>query len=278
MNPLERQRGWVLGDIGNSRIKLVWLAEGRTTVDALFDRELEKAWDERLTLPTSSMENWSGALSSWLSSKSLESIWLASVHPQATQRLVEMLDRILEETQAADIDGCVISNAYDAEVPNRLENPLNSGADRALAVRACRRLFGTGHPGVIVLCGTAMTVERVDHEGVWLGGAIAPGYRLCAEALEKGTAGLMMVSQVTQPPLPTGTETSTAIQAGLFWGQVGTARELIHQSTRNLSTYWEVWSGGDAHLLSQHAAGPNAEMIEDLVLLGLADLASSAEV
>lgn len=276
MNPASVNSGWVLGDIGNSRIKLVWMADGKAGVDRLFEQAPQKYWDERLTLPTDGIDRQANALRAWLTGKSLGSIWLSSVHPQATQQLVALLDQIFEEIDAADIDGSVIASAFDVEIPNRLAQPEKSGADRALAVRAARRLYGTTRPGAIVLCGTAMTVERVDHEGVWLGGAIAPGYRLGAEALQHGTAGLMQVGPVSQPPIPYGVETKTAIQAGLFWGQVGTARELVRQTTTNLTDFWEIWSGGDAALFAPHAAGPHAAVIDDLVLLGLADLAASS--
>lgn len=277
MSSARDRSGWILGDIGNSRVKLVWLEDGPGAVDRLFEQGQTKLWDQRLTLPTDSIHRQGGVLKDWIAGKSLGCIWLSSVHPQATQQLIGLLDPIFEEIDAEDIDGSVIANAYDAEVPNRLEHPEKSGADRALAVRACRRLFGTTRPGVIVMCGTATTVERVDHDGVWLGGAIAPGFRLGAEALEQGTAGLMLVPPVSSPPLPYGIETRTAIQAGLFWGQVGTARELVRRSTENLGDYWEVWSGGDAPTIAAQAAGPNAVLIEDLVLLGLADLADRSQ-
>lgn len=269
----EARPGWILADIGNSRVKLAWLAGGASAVDRLFE-ESGKGWDERLTLPTERLAEQKDALGGWLGGKVIAGVWVASVHPEATQRLVQLMDEVLSAYEGADADGAVLASALDVDVPNRLDFPERTGVDRALAVRAALRLNARTGPGIVVLCGTAMTVERVDSEGVWLGGAIAPGYRLAARALHQGTAGLMQVGPISQPPLAHGAETKSAIEAGLFWGQVGAARELVARSVQG--DYWEIWSGGDAHQFAPWAAGEQARVIDDLVLLGLADFAAAS--
>ncbi len=72
-----------------------------------------------------------------------------------------------------------------AQVPLRfdVEGADTGGADRALAVAAAIRLMPPGRPGLVVSCGTAITVERITAEGVWQGGAIAPGLGMSAQAL-----------------------------------------------------------------------------------------------
>ncbi|MFM7132400.1 MAG: type III pantothenate kinase [bacterium] len=276
-SPAGADTGWLLGDIGNSRVKLAWLEGGREAADRLFDPATRR-FDARLTLPTGGLADKLPVLSDFLAGKRLGAIWLSSVHEEAAQQLVAMLDQVLESHDNEDIDGSVISSAADADLPGHLRNPEKTGADRALAVRAALRLHSGRGRGIVVLCGTAMTVEWVGSDGIWAGGAIAPGYRLGAMALDQGTAALPFVPQVSTAPLPFGTHTQTAMESGLFWGQVGTARELVHQMAGPACDHWEVWSGGDAHLLAPHAGGPQAERIDDLVLLGLADLALASQM
>lgn len=303
--------GWLLGDIGNSRVKLVWMANGRESAGRLWSElatsiaESSSAspqpfcrWDARLTLPTGRISEQSETLSAFLADKKLGGIWLSSVHGEAAQKLVAMIDQVLESHDNEDIDGSLIASAADVVLPNLLQKPDKTGADRALAVRAAMRLHKGKGRGIVVLCGTALTVEWIDADEVWAGGAIAPGVHLGAMALNQGTAALPFVTQITKAPLPFGTHTQTAIDAGLFWGQVGTARELIQRITssgkylpdllqvsggpvvdpiNSSGLHWEIWSGGDAHLLAPHAASPQAHLIDDLVLLGLADLALAGD-
>ncbi len=264
--------GWLLADVGNSRVKLAWLAQGEAAVDSLFDAG-PKLWDERLTLPVDTIAENASVLESWLENKAIGGVWISSVRPQAVHELVEVLDRILEARPGPDASGVVLDSALATGLVGRLTRPEKTGADRALAVRAALRIRERTGPGVVILCGTAMTVERISAEGEWLGGAIAPGYRLCAEALEHGTAALMRVDMVSREPLAFGTETRTAIEAGLFWGQVGAARELIARSVDG-QDHWEIWSGGDAGMLARWAGGPEAAVVDDLVLMGLADWAA----
>jgi len=266
------QAGWLLADVGNSRVKLAWLAQGFAAVDSLFETG-PKLWDERLTLPVDSIARNAAALESWLENKTIGGVWISSVRPQAVHELVEVLDRILEARPGPDAPGEVLDSALATGLIGRLTRPERTGADRALAVRAALRIRGRTGPGVVILCGTAMTVERISAEGEWLGGAIAPGYRLCAEALEQGTAALMRVDMVSREPLAFGSETRTAIEAGLFWGQVGAARELVTRSVGD-QEHWQMWTGGDAPMLARWAGGHDAELIDDLVLMGLADWAA----
>ncbi|MEI7923109.1 MAG: type III pantothenate kinase, partial [Planctomycetota bacterium] len=143
-----RQGGWVLADIGNSRTKLVWLASGAHSVDRLF-LDSTKTWDERLTLPTDRIEDQAEALKQWLKGKSISGIWLASVHQLALNQLVGLLDQALEETEAEDADGSILTSAMDVDVHNRLDFPERTGVDRALAIRAALRLHNRKGPGIV---------------------------------------------------------------------------------------------------------------------------------
>ena len=133
-----------------------------------------------------------------------------------------------------------------------------------------------GRPGLVVSCGTAITVERISKQGIWQGGAIAPGLRVAARALHNQTAMLPLV-ELHQAPPHWGASTRPAVEAGVFWGTVGAVRELLDRQTADLgSDPWVIWTGGDAALLAGAIAGSDARIEPDLVLLGLCRVLGSS--
>ena len=96
------------------------------------------------------------------------------------------------------------------------------------------------------MCGTAITVERITADGVWQGGAIAPGLGQTARALNLMTAQLPFI-ELSQTPPAWGRGTVDSLKAGIFWGIVGAVRELLARQEADLGRDpWVVWTGGDA--------------------------------
>ncbi len=127
---------------------------------------------------------------------------------------------------------------------------------------------------LIVSCGTAITVERISKQGIWQGGAIAPGLAMAASALHSQTAMLPLV-EPSGPLAAWGASTIPALEAGVFWGTVGAVRELLERQKADLgSDPWVIWTGGNAALLAGPIAGSDARIEPDLVLLGLCRAAS----
>ena len=89
-----------------------------------------------------------------------------------------------------------------------------------LAVLAALRHAPACLPGLVVSCGTAITIERVAPEGLWQGGVIAPGLFLNARALHMFTAQLPLVWPDQSAPF-WGRGTIASLEAGVFWGTVG---------------------------------------------------------
>lgn len=166
-------------------------------------------------------------------------------------------------------------SAADVSLRHLLLRPEATGADRALAVSAALAMNGSRGPGLVVSCGTAVTVERVSDEGVWEGGAIAPGLSPMSLALHATAAQLPLAGRggdghVDAPP-PLGRETASAMAAGLYWGLVGSVREILARQAEGLpASPWVVWTGGDAGWLARGVEGPGARVVPDLVLRGLA--------
>jgi type III pantothenate kinase len=102
---------------------------------------------------------------------------------------------------------------------------------------------------VVVDAGTAMTVDFVDGEGTYHGGAIAPGAKMMLDALHGHTDQLPQVGW-EKPLEPIGHNTAEAMRSGVFHGMRGMVRELVEQYAQISGAYpIVVVTGGDAQLL-----------------------------
>jgi type III pantothenate kinase len=242
-----------VADLGNTRLKWGRLDEsGRLT--------------EAIALPLDESSAWFTAWSAWDRLDPGGSSWAVStVNPPAADRLGEFL-------RSQGIDRIAwIRSAAEVPVAKDVEGAETGGSDRALSVLAAMRLIQPGRPGLVVMCGTAITVERVTAAGVWQGGAIAPGLGMTARALHLMTAQLPLI-RLTEAPPAWGRGTSASLEAGVFWGIVGAIRELLARQQDDLEGQPSViWTGGDAALLAPEVSGSDARVEPDLVLLGLAE-------
>jgi type III pantothenate kinase len=184
-------------DIGNTRLKWAQYAAARPgapmiaqgavfleTIDTLADTE----W-KPLVPPTSML----GCV----------------VAGEAVRRRVE------EQLELWDIEPhWVVPSAREAGLVNGYDHPNRLGADRWVSLIGARaRLLASGppRPALVVMIGTAATVDALDAEGRFLGGLILPGFGLMLKALEMGTAGLKFpTGEVVDFP----TNTSDALMSG----------------------------------------------------------------
>ena len=192
---------------------------------------------------------------------------VSSVNPP----MADLLARFLEAKRAGEVRW--FRSVADVTDRHELEGAETGGADRASAVLGALARRGGRGPGLVVSCGTAITVERIAAGGIWQGGAIAPGLRPMANALHLMTAQLPMVIPARAPE-PFGRGTVASLEAGIFWGVIGTIRELLARQAIGLGPApWVVWTGGDAPSFAPWVDWPGAEVVPDLVLEGLARLA-----
>lgn len=128
------------------------------------------------------------------------------------------------------------------------ENPHEVGADRIANSVAAFAKFGG--PCVIVDFGTAITFDAVSEKGEYLGGVIAPGIGIAAEALFKHAARLPRV-EVREPRQVIGTNTVGSMESGLFYGAVGLVDGILDRLIAVLGKKTQVIStGGQAALVS----------------------------
>jgi len=194
----------------------------------------------------------------------VDSSWsIASVNPTVADRL----GQFLAERGVGSIRWYL--SATEVSVRHDLETLATAGVDRALTVVAALHLRQGHGPGLVVSCGTAVTVERISADSVWQGGAIAPGRIPMAKALHLLTALLPEVSPI-EAPEAFGRSTVPALEAGVFWGVVGAIRELLTRQAVGLTPLpWLIWTGGDASTFARWIEWPGAVVVPYLVLEGL---------
>jgi type III pantothenate kinase len=247
----------IVADLGNTRLKWGRLdASGGLAETTALSLEDTDAW-------TATWERWNPGAAS-------PSAWaVASVNPPVAARL----GAFLKASRGATTTW--YRSATEVPVPHSLEHLEWAGVDRALAVAAALALNPSGGPGLVVACGTAITIERIDAAGLWQGGAIAPGLGLAARALHELTALLPLVHPGAAPAA-WGRSTRPALEAGVFWSTVGGVRELLGRQAADLGSHaWLVWTGGDAGRLAPWIDWPAGavRIVPDLVLEGLARIA-----
>ena len=194
-------------------------------------------------------------------------LWaISTVNPGAA----EALSRHLESHGISSVRWFRSAADVSLKFGHSLSHPERTGADRALGVVQVLDLLPPETGGVVVSVGSALVVERIAPGGQWQGGAITAGLGPLARALRQSTAQLPEVV-VGEPPPSWGFATDSALSAGLFWGLVGSARELIARQKATLSpAAWTLWTGGDAPRIAPWIDGPDARIVPDLVLQALA--------
>jgi len=167
----------------------------------------------------------------------------------------------------------VVSSAAESGVSNGYEHPGRLGTDRWVAlIGAHGRLRAAGHsgPALIVMVGTAVTVDALDADGRFLGGFILPGHGIMLRALESGTAGLRVpTGEVTEFP----TNTSDALTSGGTYAITG-AIERMYRSVglRCCVAPRCVVTGGAGWKVAPYLGVPY-ELVESLIFDGLLHIA-----
>lgn len=195
-----------------------------------------------------------------ISTQDVEGVAVCCVVPSVLYAIEKAARRYL------DCDVLIVGRGIKTGMKVRTDNPREVGADRIVnSVAAYQRHTG---PLVVVDFGTATTFDCVSAGGDYVGGAIAPGYRISADALFTRTAKLPRV-QLERPPQTIGTNTVASMQSGLFWGYVGLVDGLASRCKAELGGDVRcVATGGLARLIGG-ACDSIDEIDEHLTQVGL---------
>ncbi len=290
-----RERPLVAVDVGNARIKLGWFdascmawPAGRRPETCCENGRLPSqnrapASESAGTLPeplrTLAVDGRRPeftAAADWLGTEAHDgaSWWIGSVNRSSTTALLDWL------RAARPQDSVTVLGAADLPLTCRLPDPDRVGVDRLLDAVGANALRPPGRAAVVVDVGTAITVDLVDPEGAFRGGAIVPGIDMSARALHQFTDLLPLVdmAELRRPPPAVGTSTVGAIRSGLFWFAVGTVRELAGRMTSELklgtvreeAVETPMYLTGGAGAAVAELLGPAARFVPHLTLAGIA--------
>jgi type III pantothenate kinase len=166
---------------------------------------------------------------------SVDGICLASVVPPITSKIIEACRRYLNR------EPLVVDAGVKTGVRVRYEDPRAVGADRIVDAVAVVHLYGV--PACVVDFGTATTFDAISKNGDYLGGAIAPGISIAADALYQRTAKLPRVD-LQKPPSVIGRNTVHSMQSGLLYGYVGLVEGMVARFRQELGANMKVIATG----------------------------------
>lgn len=147
------------------------------------------------------------------------------------------------------------------------DSPRDVGADRVVDAVAAIHLYGPP-PLVIVDFGTATVFDAINSDGDYLGGAIAPGVGIAAQALfEK--ASLLWKVKLERPRSAIGKNTATAMQAGIMFGYVGLVEGIVCRFRAELGGRATVVATGGLADLFAGESHVIDHVDKDLTLVGL---------
>jgi type III pantothenate kinase len=148
------------------------------------------------------------------------------------------------------LDPLVVDAGVKTGLKIRYEDPKFAlGADRVVDAVAVLHLHGG--PACVVDFGTATTFDAISGDGEYLGGAIAPGIGIAAEALYLRAAKLPRV-EIGRPPNVIGRNTVHAMQSGLLFGYVGLVEGMVVRFRQELGQSMKViGTGGLAGLIAE---------------------------
>jgi type III pantothenate kinase len=151
-------------------------------------------------------------------------------------------------------------------MPMLIDNPTELGADRLADCIAAYERYGG--PCIVVDFGTATKFEVISAKGEYLGGAIAPGLGLSAEALFSRAARLSRVD-IKKPAKVIGTNTVGHLQSGLYYGYIGLVDGILERIFAELGAQPKVIATGGLARMVAADSRYIAEIDDRLTLDGL---------
>ncbi len=243
-------------DIGNTNIGIGLFLDGQEQFIETIAGEsaaklascLKSAWEKIPVLESSKEKRRDGV------------IVVSSVKPAWTEIIAQIARDELDE------DIHIIGKDVPLPMELRMDEPGKVGTDRVVAAAAA---YAVVEDAVVVAdFGTAVTIDLVDHNGVFLGGVICPGFEISAKALKDNTAQLPSV-KVTRPKGPYGKNTADAINCGLYYSSVGALQEIIRRYAEELGKWPQTVATGSGVKIIQTDCEFIDSYVPNLVVKGI---------
>jgi type III pantothenate kinase len=214
-------------DIGNTNIVL----------GAFKQKQLIKSW--RISTDPSKLADEYGILIQQLLQLSdidhttFKGVIISCVVPSVLSAILEMSDKYFH------LSPVVLSSRVDVGIPLLYDNPEEIGPDRI--ANTVGAYIEYGGPAIVVDFGTATSFDAISEEGAYLGGVIAPGIGISANALFERAARLKRV-ELRRPEQVIGKNTDACVQSGFYYGFLGQMEEIIRRM--------KVEMGGDPTVIA----------------------------
>lgn len=193
-----------------------------------------------------------------ISRSKINAILISSVVPNMMYQIEHMCRKYF------DIEPLIVGPGIKTGMNIKYDNPKEVGADRIVNAIAGFETFGG--PLIIVDFGTATTFCAISENGEYLGGCIAPGIKISAEALYQRAAKLPRV-ELIKPPFVICKNTVTSMQAGIILGYVGQVDYIVGRMKKEMSKekVKVVATGGLARIIAEESQ--TIEVVEPLLTL-----------
>ena len=208
-----------------------------------------------------------------------EGSWASLPHPTRMLGCVVAGDavkrRVQEQMELWDVaPSWVVSSAQEAGLTNGYDHPSRLGSDRWVAMIGARHHVlaqGPARPLIVVMVGTAVTVECIDAEGRFMGGLILPGHGIMLRALETGTAGLHVPTGEVRP-FPTNTR--DALTSGGTYAIAGAVERMYQHLLQHCGQEPAcIMTGGAGWKMAPSMTRP-FELVDNLIFDGLLEIAA----
>jgi len=237
-------------EIGNSHVSVATTVVGRVYSNHRF------GLDQVDDIVACSQASWEA-----LPDDHRRAVAAASVVPDVLERVARSVSSALGEPVA------VVGEDLHRPLSVAVEDPTAVGIDRLCSAAAAYDHLKSAC--VVASFGTAITIDCVNNEGAFMGGAILPGLNLQAQVLSDGTAQLPQVA-IDAPKEVYGGSTADAIRNGILFGAVGALREITERYASELGTWPDlIVTGGQAELVGKHSEIVD-RVVPDLCIRGIA--------
>lgn len=246
-------------DVGNTRVKSAVYSRG----EKLAERQtLTASWKT----PADVERFVRGILDPSITRRGQPHLAVSCVVPSVEAHLTQALFAL---SKVVKLPAVFIGPSCRLPIDLAVRAPERLGPDRIADAVAATYLHGS--PVIVLNCGTALTMTVVDDQRRLIGGAIAPGLHMSAEALAAFTGRLPKVTIERFDPLPDpiGDDTEPAIRSGVLYAAIGAARELVTRTRAGLGCSAPVVvTGGYGGMLATFIEEP-VRHAPDLTLQGI---------